>query len=105
MANSNKTYGRNYRVYRPRNTRTVEVELPSMPRKTTSLPPILIIVFGFLLLVLIGTILLSMPFAYADGMPQKIKTDDKGRDIYGYNWDKSRILVGLSGPDGVKGPY
>ena len=72
MANSNKTYGRNYRVYRPRNTRTVEVELPSMPRKTTSLPPILIIVFGFLLLVLIGTILLSMPFAYADGMPHSL---------------------------------
>ena len=40
---------------------------------------------------------------FIDGMPQAIKTDEKGRVIYGYNQDNSKILVGLTGPAGVLG--
>ena len=39
------------------------------------------------------------------GEPQLIETDSKGRKIYGYNQDKSRILINMTGPITVYGAY
>ena len=54
---------RTHEVFRPGSTKRIEVELPQKHRRLPQLPPFLTIALGFVAIILVGAILLSLPFA------------------------------------------
>ncbi len=57
---------RTHEVFRPGSTKTIKVELPTNRFRFPQIPPFLTIALGFVALILVGAILLSLPFARAE---------------------------------------
>lgn len=54
---------RTHEVFRPGSTKTIEIDLPTKRFRFPQIPPFLTIALGFVALILIGTLLLALPFS------------------------------------------